>query len=536
MIETLVNVLRTGIVFLLVITVLVFVHELGHYWSAKMFGMKVDAFAVMVGGVRKTDLGSFLKRKLVPSWVLWLIGVVAALVALAGATEGIPLLFYAGMLFLTVVGPVWVILRLSALYHQPVWQGAKTLGLSWLAVCVILFLGTGFRNLDIGYVLGLLLAGSAVAVMVQYYSPISRKPEDSPQGFGEITVEGEDVSVRYRPVWYRTDKHGTEFSLLLLPLGGFAAIHGMHLKPDGSEAKTEGGFYSKPAFHRFITLLAGPVFSIVFGVALLNFVFVAHGQAVPVPVIKEFAPTSAAKQAGLQEGDKFLAINGSEVTDYYDFITSIRYAYDTVDGKIVPRKMKFDVMRDGEAKTVYFAGTLSQSPEVVLGKDLQPTGQKEYQVRLGILPDVEFKPMPFGEAFSTAVQTPGVMASVLAQSVSSAAKAKENIGGPRATAEGTSQAVNEGIWSVLAMAAGLSIVLGITNLIPVPPLDGGQMLIAFIEMLRGNRRIAPAIQGTVHTIGFFLVMVLMLAPIVIDASRKADENQASAMYGESKKP
>lgn len=64
---------RDALVFLLVLTVLVAVHELGHYWFARMFGMQVDAFAVMMGGLRQTDLGSRLGRRMASSWIVGLV-------------------------------------------------------------------------------------------------------------------------------------------------------------------------------------------------------------------------------------------------------------------------------------------------------------------------------------------------------------------------------------------------------------------------------------------------------------------------------
>jgi hypothetical protein len=73
------DVVRNAALFLIIITVLVAVHELGHYLFARWCGMHVDAFAVMMGGVRRTDLTPHLKSPLKPAWMPWAAGIASVL-------------------------------------------------------------------------------------------------------------------------------------------------------------------------------------------------------------------------------------------------------------------------------------------------------------------------------------------------------------------------------------------------------------------------------------------------------------------------
>ena len=107
--------LLAGINFMLVLTVLVAVHEFGHYWVAKKCGMEVEAFAVMMGGLRKTDLSSRLANPLVPARWVWLIAFAAAAITVVGGLEGWPVMHLAGLASLAVVLPVWVSLRIGVL-------------------------------------------------------------------------------------------------------------------------------------------------------------------------------------------------------------------------------------------------------------------------------------------------------------------------------------------------------------------------------------------------------------------------------------
>jgi regulator of sigma E protease len=83
----------------------------------------------------------------------------------------------------------------------------------------------------------------------------------------------------------------------------------------------------------------------------------------------------------------------------------------------------------------------------------------------------------------------------------------------------TSEAVQDGIGSVIKVAALISISVGIMNLLPIPPLDGGQMVVAFAEMLRGGRRLSMKVQGTVSTVGLGLVMLLIVSAFAADFQR-----------------
>ena len=94
--------------FLLVITVIVAVHELGHYLAARMSGMHVEAFAVMMGGVRRTDLSEHEPKGLISARVIWIIAGLGLLTMIAGTVAKNALVFEAGL----VASGVWAPLTL----------------------------------------------------------------------------------------------------------------------------------------------------------------------------------------------------------------------------------------------------------------------------------------------------------------------------------------------------------------------------------------------------------------------------------------
>lgn len=504
---------QAGVNFLVIITFLVAIHEMGHYLVARACGMKVDAFGVMMGGLRAADLSERLAKPLASGrWVAAVFGLSAGF-AIAGGLGGQPPAMAFGMFGLAVVVPVWVALRLQALYHLPIVNTGKTLGFAALGAIVLLWFTTRFQGVSAAQVLFLVGVAGWLAVLILYYTPVLHKEEDAPAGAGHLEIDGERVAVPFRPLCSRKAKSGTEFSLLVLPLGGFAMIRGMHPKADGSETSVEGGFYSKPPLARLAVLFAGPLFSMLLGVVLLFGLFVVHGQDKPVneAVIGSVIKDSAAEKAGLKVGDRVTRVDGKSVRTWYDMVAEVRDK--------PARPMTLDVQRGAEALAIRVTPKVSDTPRPVLGPDLEPTGELRRQSQIGAAPQAKPVPMAAGEALSLAAQQPLGLAVGLATLARQPSELKENVGGLGSVVEQTHKATETGWWSVVFLAAMLSISLGVMNLLPIPPLDGGQMLVAFIELLRGGRRLSIQVQNAVSALGMVAILMLVVGLAVIDVDR-----------------
>ncbi len=505
-----------GFVFVALLTVLVAAHELGHFLAARAFGMGVDAFAIFMGGVRATKLDDLVERPLASKrWVA--IGWAASLLAaILGGLEKQQPLFIAGMAMSSLVMPLWVTGRLEALYHMPRGKGYRTLAISWAAALGVLWFGAGPRALSPVSALALLLAGSLVALLVLYYHPLSQKPEDTPMGYGSIEIEGGRKEVRFRPLLCRESRAGTEFSLLLLPLGGFAAIKGMVSREDGSETRIPGGFYSKPPFARFVVLAAGPFFSVLFGSLCLFGLWSVVGQEkfADKPVIGEVAPGTPAARAGMKAGDIVTSVDGAPIKIWFDFVSNVR----DKAGKDV----RVSFLREGKPMEIVARPVPTAKPEPVADAKGNPSNVPfRVQGRLGVMASTVTERVPVMKAARDAAAAPIYFAKGLVTVLSQPGGAKENLGGPAAIADLTAKATQQGLSRVIYLAAMLSLSLAVMNLLPIPPFDGGQMLMAVVEMLRGGRRLSIGVQRAVSTVGMFLVLALMLSITALDVGRFA---------------
>lgn len=526
----------TVVVGLLVLTVLVYVHELGHYLFARMFGMRVNAFAIFMGGVRKTDLAPYLDKKLVSARWVWLAFALSFGAAAVGAVSQNGVLYLAGLGLAGIVVPVWAMVRLSALYHVPVTQVLGT-WLKALAVgVVVLALGTKFKGIDPAMVVGVFSSATLIALALAYYLPINmREPEDDKQGFGQVNVVCKDdgtvdqLPVRYRPIWSRQGKDGTEYSLLLLPLGGFAQIAGMHAKADGSESQIEGGFYSKPPWQRLLVLFAGPLFSIAFGFVVLFALYSVAGKYVPDtrPIVGGVGAGSGAEAAGIEVGDVITEIDGHKVEDFYGLTLLVRDKWvENEPGKYEPVPISVTFNRGDKTQTVTIVPKVDEEPQPLRDSNMEILQERAIQARLGVMFDMKHVWVSPFEASRDAIGAPIAMVKGLAGLFTRPSTAKDSVAGPATMASVASAAVNSGVYYVVSLAGLLSISLGVMNLLPIVPLDGGQMVVAFVELLRGGKRLSLNVQNWLANSGIGLLVLLMLAVSAVDLGRSAKANQA----------
>ena len=308
----------------------------------------------------------------------------------------------------------------------------------------------------------------------------------------------------------------TEFGVKTIPAGGYCKIEGMSPSDQLPEGEQERAFYKASSGKKLIVLGAGSFLHFVIGFVLLFTLFAGIGTNQVLPVISEVVPDSAAQAAGILPGDEILSINGKKVTQWYKDVEVIRQS----QGK----EITLVLARDGEEISVTASGRLTEID-----------GTKRYV--LGIINDVGLKRSGLWISVKNATT---VTKSFLTESVKSLAKLPEKI--PAlwgATVRGEERDVNglvgvvgvarvsgeavgsdkltpmERLATFVLIVASLNIFVGIFNLLPILPLDGGHMAVAiadeiraFFARLRGRPRPAP-IDVTVLTPVTMVVFVIL---------------------------
>ena len=272
--------------------------------------------------------------------------------------------------------------------------------------------------------------------------------------------------------WY--DRHGTQWRISWLPLGGFVKMHGQERPEEVSDAvraswKPGQTFHEKSVLSRAIIVAAGPAANFLLAAVLFAGLFIAVGRPITSPVIGEVLPNGAAARAGLQVNDRIAAIDGQRIQTFED-IQRIIVAHPV-------ETLTVTVLRDGVDKNV---AVVTEAREV--------NGH-----RIGLLGirggTVDYQPMNVPEAmWGGVVQTWTVTADTfggLAQMISGQ-RGTEELGGPLRIAQLSGQVAQLGVSSLISFIAVLSVNLGLINLFPIPVLDGGHLLFYLFEALRGR--------------------------------------------------
>lgn len=299
------------------------------------------------------------------------------------------------------------------------------------------------------------------------------------------------------------DTHETVFNLRAIPLGGFVRITGMEPKEDGSEVNIPHGFYAKPPWARIIALLAGPLFSLIFGVLVLFAVFATSGRPTVTTLVGGILEKSAAV-GHIKPGDRISSVNGVPVKERFEATKIIR------EGGISP--VTLGVLRDSQTITVTLTPKISSEPIDILDSEGLPSGDKAKLPMVGIAFAVEDMQLAPGAAFLAAVNEPISGARRLISRFNRPAQILEESTGMIGIAAVTHSAVQEGTSTVVYICGMLSVALGIMNLLPIGMLDGGQIFLALVEMLNRNRRLSFKLQSAYLTVG---IAVMALAFILI---------------------
>ena len=280
-------------------------------------------------------------------------------------------------------------------------------------------------------------------------------------------------------------KGETTYSLRLFPIGGFVAMEG-----EDDDSDDERSFMSRPVWKRMIITAAGAFMNILLGFIVV--IILTSGQdLLGTPVISNFSD-NAASSAYLKVGDEITAINGQHISIDNDIIYKLILDKDGV--------VDMDIVRDGEA--MHISGVKFDMRETEGGTSSIVLDFSVYGVQPTFFGVIKYAWLWTGALIKL------VWNSLL--SILSGNFAFNQLSGPIGVTTVISEASSQGIQSFLFVLALITVNLGVFNLLPLPALDGGRLFFMFIELIRG-KPISQKVEGTIHTVGLVLLIILMIA-------------------------
>jgi len=296
------------------------------------------------------------------------------------------------------------------------------------------------------------------------------------------------------------EKNGTIYSLNWIPLGGF-------VRPSGEDdPSVPGGFASASKRARLFVLSAGAGANFLAAIAIFWFALVLGPPAV---AIGEVHPDSPAMMAGLIMDDVILEVNGIRAE-------SGGVLRDVVDEN-AGAPIDLLVLREGEQLVVTLVprrpGEFDKISDGPIGVSLKAAVNGERISRPPLEAAVDSLDFMWNN-ITLYANLPGML--IRGEITAQEARPVSVIGISQIAGRAAeSSAISRNLYPILTMAAFINIALGLTNLLPIPALDGGRILFVLIEAVRG-RRVEPERESMVHIIGMLVLLGLMAVMIFQD--------------------
>lgn len=295
----------------------------------------------------------------------------------------------------------------------------------------------------------------------------------------------DEFAVGFGPKLGGLKKGETLYSLRAIPLGGFNRIAGM----DSSD-KTDDprAFVNRPVWARLLVIAAGSISNVLLAFFIFVGAFLYAGyQTFPnLPVVGGVLAGTSAEKQGIEAGDKILSVAGKEVNTW----TDIGKITKDLDTRIVPVK----VSHEGEEKTLTIMMTDGEGGRPIIG----------------ISPYLEHHQVGVGEAFLMGGERCVFLLKMMVTGLADMITGHEaDVAGPIGVARMSAQVADTGFLSFLLFIALLSLNLGFLNLLPIPLLDGGVLILTLIEGISGRELPEKALYY-IQTVGVTILLGLFL--------------------------
>ncbi len=297
------------------------------------------------------------------------------------------------------------------------------------------------------------------------------------------------------------DRHGTQWKIGWIPLGGFVKFYG---DADGAStpdreaaarmdpADRSVAFPFKPLYQRALIVAAGPVANFILAVVILMGLFMAGGQLVLPAKVGLVLPHSAADAAGIKVGDKIVSIDGVAIDSYQKMVMLVSVS--------AGQNMPIVLERGGHRLTVFAAPreTVDDNGNRVGKLGVGPGKLRGYYVRLGPV-----------AAFDAAVDEISDTIATTYRALTHGSSGARQISGIVGVAKLSGQVAEVSFLALIELTALLSVSIGLVNLFPIPLLDGGHLLYYGCEAVLG-RPLGERAQDVGFRLGLAVVLGIFL--------------------------
>ncbi len=332
-----------------------------------------------------------------------------------------------------------------------------------------------------------------------------------------VGMRVERFSLFFPPLLVRRRRGETEYAIGAVPLGGYVKITGMNPAEEIPPEVAHRAYFRQPVWKRIVVIAAGPAVNIVLAFVMLAGIYWANGTEEPPPRVASINAGSPAA-AVLRPGDVLVSVDGrppaGETLREQNRVISGQIATHRCPGKAAEgcratEPVTLEVRRDGELRSVTATPVYDPAAKrPLLGFTFGGTEYPAGPLRASAL-SVEQMWLVTSATVTTLAR------------IFEAEKRKE-ISGVVGSYEVTRQSITIGTTQALFLLAVISLSLGVINLFPFLPLDGGHIFWALAEKVRG-KAIPFSTMERAGFVGFALVMALFVIGFTNDLGRLMGE-------------
>lgn len=296
-------------------------------------------------------------------------------------------------------------------------------------------------------------------------------------------VKVNEFAIGFGPALFKKQGKETLYAVRAVPFGGFCAMEG-----EDDESDNDRAFCNKPAWRRFIIIIAGAFMNLVLGLLIVMIVMsplVYDGSRYRTTQIHSFPEGSVSADSGLEAGDKILSVNGRRVYTNMELnycLTNVKDNY-----------LDLEVVRNGKkTDTRYTFPTETIDGINYVKADFYVVGE----------------PITVGSYLKHSFKNTVAYGRVVWFSLVDLVTGKfgiSEVSGPVGVTEAIGGAAKMGLANLLPMIALITINLGIFNLLPIPALDGGRAFFLLVEMII-RRPIPKKFEAAVHAVGLVILL------------------------------
>lgn len=314
-------------------------------------------------------------------------------------------------------------------------------------------------------------------------------------------------SLGFGPKIFGFTKGETEYRLSAIPLGGYVRMVGENPGEEVPEEDLKRSFSHKKVGPRLAIVAAGPLSNLVLAFVIYYLVLLAWGIPTLTTMVGEVSKGQPAAVAGIQKGDKVLAINGRQLGDWMDMVQIIQKS----GGK------PLNMLVDRQGRSLEF----SINPKMAVSKDIFGEEHKVYRVGIISSPETTTRQVGPVQAIQQAAVSTYRAGELIFVSVVKLIQRKvsmDNLGGPILITQAASKAAKHSLAALLDLTALISVNLAILNLLPIPALDGGHLFFFLIEAIR-KKPVSAMVRERAQQAGMALLLLLMAFIFYNDIAR-----------------